>query len=254
MMEMKKLNRRGLTLLELVVVLTILIALAGILVPLLPGMLRRAHTSTGATNMGEIVKIMETVNLVDRGYPDGYDSLMDDNGLYELLPGYDATGGGTACGTELVTTTLDGDEQVLLAEAGVTILYGMDEGTDNATFEPYSSTDDITIDDSGSGSDVTVAALSAAAALRLFNDNTADRYVVFGLGAQSTIVGREGIANAPVHFGAGEAGPEDEYSRFGVVFDVTADPAEFVGAVAFHGNGLGTIDEAVSGWYAGHDH
>ena len=39
-------RRSGLTLMELVVVLVILVALAGILVPILPSMIERAHRST----------------------------------------------------------------------------------------------------------------------------------------------------------------------------------------------------------------
>jgi prepilin-type N-terminal cleavage/methylation domain-containing protein len=43
-------GRRGLTLLELVVVLVILVALAGSLVPMLPGMLSRARVAEQSAN------------------------------------------------------------------------------------------------------------------------------------------------------------------------------------------------------------
>src|SRR5208282_5533765 len=49
-------QRPGLTLIELIVVMMILIALAGLLIPMLPGMLTRAHTSTCSTNIGECDK------------------------------------------------------------------------------------------------------------------------------------------------------------------------------------------------------
>jgi len=78
--------------------------------------------------------------------------------------------------------------------------------------------------------------------------------VVFGVGAKCTIIGRNGIANAPVHFHQGEATPQTKYSRYCVIFDVAADPAEFVGAVALGGGHLGTIDDNVGGFYGGHEH
>lgn len=49
-------SRRGLTLMELLVVLVILIALAGIVIPQLPSMLGRAETSSGATSQTETIK------------------------------------------------------------------------------------------------------------------------------------------------------------------------------------------------------
>ena len=45
---------KGFTLLELIVVLMILVALAGILIPLFPSMLTRAHVSAHTTNTTEL--------------------------------------------------------------------------------------------------------------------------------------------------------------------------------------------------------
>jgi len=69
-------NRKGLTMIELVVVLTILVALAGIVVPLLPSMVSHAHTAAHATNVVEIDKIVEAYNMLNHGYPDNLDSLV----------------------------------------------------------------------------------------------------------------------------------------------------------------------------------
>lgn len=52
-------RRAGLSLMELVVVMAILIALAGLVVAILPSMLTRAHTSTHAANIAEIVRNMQ---------------------------------------------------------------------------------------------------------------------------------------------------------------------------------------------------
>ena len=69
--------RGGLTLLELVVVMAILIALAGILVPVFPDLLARASTSTGATNLTEVAKAVQMYQGLYRSYPDLLDSLVD---------------------------------------------------------------------------------------------------------------------------------------------------------------------------------
>ena len=90
--RMTRTGLRGLTLLELVVVMTILIALAGILVALFPGFLRLAHTSTGATNLSDLNRVFHTYNQVNRGWPNGLDNLHDGTNLYSRLPG-DPTSG-----------------------------------------------------------------------------------------------------------------------------------------------------------------
>jgi type II secretory pathway pseudopilin PulG len=50
---------RGFTLLELVVVMFILMALAAIIVPLFPSMVERAHRASQATNESEITKAVQ---------------------------------------------------------------------------------------------------------------------------------------------------------------------------------------------------
>src|SRR6266446_306962 len=71
------LRRRGLTLIELIVVLMVLVALAGILVPMLPSMLTRAHVAAHVTNVVEIAKAITTYQALNSGYPDQWDSLTD---------------------------------------------------------------------------------------------------------------------------------------------------------------------------------
>ena len=73
-------RRRGLTLIELVVVMTILIALGGLLIPMFASMLTRGHTSTCATNIGEVAKAVQQYQLLYGSYPTDLDSLTDGNG------------------------------------------------------------------------------------------------------------------------------------------------------------------------------
>src|SRR5579862_6496570 len=91
-------TRNGLTLMELIVVLMILVALAGIIIPMLPSMLTRAHVATHTTNVTEIAKLILTYQATHPGFPDQWDSMTDGNNMINylaggvLLPG----GGGSA--------------------------------------------------------------------------------------------------------------------------------------------------------------
>ena len=77
-------NRKGLTLIELVVVMTILIALAGLLIPTFSAMLTRGHTSTCSTNIGEVCKALQQYQQLYGGYPSNMDALSDGNDLDQL--------------------------------------------------------------------------------------------------------------------------------------------------------------------------
>ena len=68
--------RRGLTLLELVVVLTILVALAGILVPMVSNLLPFTSSSAGATNATEVEKVVQLcLSLPQTNTPGQYNPL-----------------------------------------------------------------------------------------------------------------------------------------------------------------------------------
>src|SRR3569623_1396386 len=72
--------RRGLTLMELLVVVVILIALGTILIPMLPNMLQKAHIAQTATNIQEIDKAIQSYQTANLRYPDYFDSLIDSSG------------------------------------------------------------------------------------------------------------------------------------------------------------------------------
>jgi len=79
-------KRSGFTLLELVVVMFILMALAAIIVPLFPSMVERAHRSSQATNESEITKAVQLFQGLYGNYPDGYDLLTDGTAMINYLP------------------------------------------------------------------------------------------------------------------------------------------------------------------------
>ena len=73
-------GRSGLTLLELVVVMTILVALAGILIPLLPGLFTRSAIATNSTNVPEIGKAIGEYQQMYLQFPNNWDALTDASG------------------------------------------------------------------------------------------------------------------------------------------------------------------------------
>jgi len=78
--------RKGLTLMELVVVMFILMALAAIMVPLFPSLIERAHRSSQATNASEITKAVQLFQSINGNYPDGYDLLTDGTNIINYFP------------------------------------------------------------------------------------------------------------------------------------------------------------------------
>ena len=130
--------------------MTVLIALAAILVPLLPSMLSRGHDTSSATNISEISKYVQTYNQLYFGYPNYLDNLIEAGG----------TGGGTGGGTLLGTLAGGGNlagmvapQQLTLAQAtalnniGINYLANLTgtapSGTANPnwspTFSPYTT-------------------------------------------------------------------------------------------------------------------
>jgi Tfp pilus assembly protein PilE len=272
-MEMKKLKRKGLTLLELVVVMTILIALAGILVPLLPNMMKQAHTSTGATNMPELNKLFELHNTVERGYPNYLDNLTDGTDLYAGLPGG---------GAGLTTLDLNADTAASLNAAGITKVFNLtSDAVDDYTFECYG--EGIVAPPLTGAADVTnglTIAVLDDSELPKFKGTPGEVYAVFGVGQATPMVGNM-MQDAPVHFGD-EPGskPNEVYSRYAAVFRVgdwvdtdpavdsdldgnfsndrdSIDPAataRFVTTVGLHDGGIAAPWMAIKGFNGAHEH
>ena len=60
--------------------MAILIAIAGIIIPVLPGIIGRAETSARATNDSEIYKWIQTYEATTSAYPYDWDALIDNTG------------------------------------------------------------------------------------------------------------------------------------------------------------------------------
>ncbi|MFO0930877.1 MAG: type II secretion system protein [Gemmataceae bacterium] len=137
------LRRPGLTLMELIIVMTILIALAAIIVPLLPGLIGRAERAARATNSQEIYKTIQTFQAAWTKYPNDWDALTD--GTTTPLTWLDGTDGvhgniGLGANGPLAVTQLTGPQTNALRGSGINRLQLFSNtapvGT-NVTFNPY---------------------------------------------------------------------------------------------------------------------
>ena len=116
-------SRWGLTLLELVVVMAILVVIAGVLVPLLPNLLANANNATGAVNVTELNKAVQAYQAVNYQYPDGYDSLVLAAGTLAPQVLFSTWGN---VGTSLpIVSTPTTAEVTSLNHAGITTVYNM---------------------------------------------------------------------------------------------------------------------------------
>jgi prepilin-type N-terminal cleavage/methylation domain-containing protein len=269
-------RRRGLTLIELIVVLMILIALAGLLIPMLPSMLTRAHTSTSASNMGDISRAITTYQQLYQGYPSNWDALGDGTKIIDYfangsaLPASQGGPGANPGNGELTGLTLTANEASALAGVGITQVQAMIQSATGApagfdpTFNNYPATAtpqanaiNIATGTVLAGLDPTNAANTAAIArAQRFNLPLTGRYVALGLGPRVSMVGKT-IQSAPVHFGDTPVlNPEYGYERFVALFkvsDTVAGPnftqAQLVAVAEVEDTGLGSIDDHLQEWY-----
>lgn len=229
---------KGLTLLELVVVLTILAAIGGILLPLLPNLLTKTHVAVCTTNIPELNKAMITFNASNFTQPTRFDNLANGAAVWAGVP-FSAV----AAYTSAALTAGQADSLIAagitnmvqpLTTAGLSPTFAAHSVPNGAVVKTIASADTVLT--------VTKAALNVALGGGVTIDPANTRYVIFGVGQASTLVGeKSGIFEAPVHFSDNAVGnPNNAYGRYFVVYRVLEDgsPAEFVGAAAPNENGL----------------
>lgn len=263
--------RRGLTLLELVVVLTILVAIGALLVPMLPNMVHRSNIASCVVNIAEMDKLMQTYFNTFSSYPDKLDNLCVTAGT---LPGYVAKGELTAdggYGYSFEPRELEDAEAESLKEAGITQVCPISEQPDpvgdwKPTFWPYSNS--LTTPPTPVGvdsADLKVATLTAAGAkLMGLPYSTNYKYVIFGVNTPCTLF-RNLAAEPAYHFAdTPKEDPATYYMCLGVVFAVKVevtdadgttksakvpDQAKYMGCVAFHDFGLSTAGMHTKEWW-----
>ncbi len=199
-------KRAGLTLIELIVVLFILAALAGIALALLPNFQKKTHGSTSASSI-RAAESSITANLITGGViGDGFDGLITAGGA---VPATIANANG------LEPQALDADMASALNELGITEVYAAEAAPDNATLEGHDYGTTISVADTE-----TIAALPAAKVTETaakFNVAAPDEIFAFGLGDECTLVGlNRAFKEAPLHT-PGEGSAATRYGRYAIL-------------------------------------
>jgi prepilin-type N-terminal cleavage/methylation domain-containing protein len=106
---------RGLTLIELVVVLAILVALAGLIIGNFPGLINKAVGATSANTLQDIGRSLQAQYITKNTYGTGYDSLLDSTGIaFSSLPP------GCTDPNQLTVATLTAPDATALTNIGLT--------------------------------------------------------------------------------------------------------------------------------------
>ena len=248
--------RGGLSLLELLVVLTILIALGGIVVSTLPGMLKRTQVATAAANIPEIDASVRRNSLLNQGQiGNRFDSLITgSSGLDGEVPSY--VGGSE----NFQASSLSEGELEALQEIGISELIPANESAENATFSSHGG---FPVELS---TDSKICRISPAIApqimLEQWNLETDEdtSYVVVGLGQQSTLIGAGETAafpKPPVHFSDERMhSPEVMYSRYLLIIELkqnseTDSEARYIGAAIPGKNGIRSVSRELEEHYSG---
>lgn len=229
--------RRGFTLIELVIVLIIIAALAGLVIPQVAMIGRSTDMAVSGKTQADIASNVQLFFTLQKRYPQGLDSLLDTSGA---IYASDTTNGDTqtrglpysgADGTRLQAqlsagslTNATGAEYLRsLSRSGFDWVYDHDTAVVNssnsgATFRG------IIADANGSGnaapSSVAVAELTGAALLAKLVPQglkAGERVVAFGVGPRNTAIGKT-LVNSPIYPGC----DGKYYGRYVVYFKVYA--------------------------------
>lgn len=250
--------RKGLTLLELVVVLTILVAIGALLVPLLPNFVHRANIASCTVNIPELDKLMLTYENLYAEFPDKPDNLV----IGSAMASYVLTGETGEYGkASFAPHPLTAAEAATLKDGGITTLVNLtepptsDRGDWKPTFWPYGIDATLPPTTTAVAEGVHVAALTQTGCQLMGLPYSANHtYVIFGLNTPCTLF-RNLTAEPPYHFADTPAeDPASFYMCFGVVYLITKDgqslgKPKFMGSVAFHDFGLATAGSHEKEWW-----
>jgi prepilin-type N-terminal cleavage/methylation domain-containing protein len=245
----RKQAARGLTLIELVVVLAILVALVGLVLAFFPGLLGRASRSTSASSIQDIARAVQINYTTALTYGNDYDSLLNTGGgaLYSKLP--------AAVLLQMArNATLTANDMAALSALGITQVHNLDNTLANdATFNV---TEAAAVPLAANTPVATITDSTVQIALRgNYNPAAGAIYVVLGLNKLATIVGGgRMLQDAPVRAGANaNENPTTSYQRYGLVFLIdgaATRTARFVGACAFTSAGISTAEGDLQGYYS----
>jgi len=247
-LQKQAVRTRGLTLIELVVVLAVLVALVGMVLAFFPDIVRKASASTSANTSKDIGRTLQIKFTTQQTYGNGYDNLAAGAAaLADGLVGY----GPFRNATNLVIAKPTTQDVTAFQSVGISGLYSV-AGTNTFSLtrvaQPLADTLDV----------VTLAP-TAPSILSLAPDavSVTNRvYYLFGLGQPCTAVGPGGFQDAPVR--AGEVAidnPVQRYGHYGVIF-MTEPGAiantrrvSLLGVVALAYDGIRPVSTSLQSYY-----
>lgn len=239
---------RGLTLIELVVVLAILVALVGLVLAFFPGLVGRATTSTSASSAQDIARAVQLNYTTSLSYGNDYDSLIDSSSGTTL--NWKLTAGSQA---QLTSYPLIAGDVAALSRLGITsVRHNLTNVVGDATFNVSSTATALitgTRVASISDPDVQVALRGNQ------TPGEVPAYIVLGVNKPATIIGvGKFLQEAPVRAGnAADESPAVSYQRYGLAFLIdgpgTARQARFLGAVTFGSTGITTAEGSLQQYY-----
>ncbi|MGE3807385.1 MAG: prepilin-type N-terminal cleavage/methylation domain-containing protein [Gemmataceae bacterium] len=249
-------KRNGFTLMELLIVVAILALLAAVAIPRLIDVFERSRSGVQSYNLADAARMIETYYGVNKKYPDGWDSLIDETSgtIYaNIHPNLAAL---------LVPVTLEDDpattialdQKVSLNEAGIGHIFQHDATagvvpSDSGTFRHHLGTGtghdgttnvvtltgiDTTAGSSGYNFLVNDLGLAPNNSTTLLTNN---KFVVFGFGPKNTAV-QSVVQQAPF---LDQDKASTRYSRMLAVFMVPISgggKARLVGVLGPDGRGL----------------
>lgn len=226
-------NNRGFTLIELVVVLAILAALAGLIIPKVDFLRSSAETSSSAASMQDITSNLQLYRTAKARYPMHVDSLIDTTGaIYTGI--WNHTAGTPPSSLEVIsadataTPSLFGAMSHSLEYTSATapavsgfVVYDHDAASTNYS---NSATTRRVIDGTAATSNVVAIKTTASALIKKlgYSDGTTPantRLICFGIGPNTKAIGTT-MTSAPLSAGIGSVTPVSNYCRFIAVYEV----------------------------------
>ena len=235
---MRKKIKNQFTLIEVAVVLLVVVALAGVVVPMALGYAQRSHGATGAGNIAQLTANINRFEVENFEMPDGWDNLVE------------ATGTAAFNATAFGFLNLSPAQVDALKAAGVKNVYPIvdqDPVTDKGQYSTFGGTSATSAPVDSKLNVATLTGATVRGVLGLSN-KAADTYVAFGIGESLTAIGKT-IATAPYDFPEGAEKPENSYRRFIAVFNVSGEKAKFLGVVANDDGTITNVQDHINEYY-----
>lgn len=226
----------------------ILVALAGVVVAIMPNILGQAHSSTSASSQAELMNLVQTHQSFYGKFPDRLDSLVDANDALITYFPFDNTGGDLT----VVDVAADPNSAEIIdafERVGIENLMVHAVTPSNATFENYDALPNVTL---AAGHLVEVTDPTIVSDVDLVNNFTAtSRFFLLGVGTANTAIGKS-MAESPVHL-PHEGSVTTSYSRYLLLFavdpSVDEGPAQLVSVLSAHDDSLPGIGSHLSEYH-----